>query len=147
MTDDERELLGRELAKLAGPKAGTWAAKVDGASKHFVTRGTGVGARLGARFTKVDQAREEVELGVAPDEAMRLAAAALAELGELRDGEGLSAVVLSGFGDLSPAIVSVTVAAAAAGSRVEIAAAALEGLVKQRAAAKAAKRVADRLRR
>jgi len=47
---------------------------------------------------------------------------------------------------MSPAIVRASVAESGAGSRVVIEAAALEGLVKQRAAAKAAKRVADRLR-
>ena len=145
MPDDERELLGRELAKLAGPKAGTWAAKVDGASKVFVTRGTGFGARIGARFTKVDHASEAVELGVPPDEAARLVTAVLAELGTPREGEPLSAVIPSGFGNLNPALVTVTVAAAGAGSTVTVGAAALEGLVKQRAAAKAVRLVAERL--
>jgi hypothetical protein len=143
--DDERELLARELAELTGPVAGTWAAKVDGASKLFVTKGTGVGARIGARFTKVDHAREEVELAVPPAEAERLVAAALAELGEPREGGALSAVVASGWGNLNPALLRVTVAEAPAGSKVTVDAAALEGLVKQRAAAKAAKRVAERL--
>jgi hypothetical protein len=145
--DDERELLARELAQLAGPKAGSWAAKIDGASKVFVTKGTGVGARIGARFTKVDHAREELELALPPAEAAQLVAAVLADLGEPRDGEGLSAVVPSGFGNMNPAIVTVTVAGIASGSRVGVEAAALEGLIKQRAAAKAAKRVAARLGR
>ena len=138
-------MLARELAKLAGPKAGSWAARVDGASKVFVTRGTGFGARIGARFTKVDQAREVVELGVPPEDATKLAAAALAELGTPREDDLLSAVVRSGFGNLNPALVRVSVAAAGADSTVTVEAAALEGLVKQRAAAKAARLVAERL--
>ena len=147
MPDDERELLARELAELAGPKAGTWAAKVDTASKPFVTRGTGIGARLGARFTKVDRAREELELPVRPNEAARRAADVLAELGTPREAAPLTAVVPSGFGNLNPALVTVAVAAAGAGSKLTIEAAALEGLVKQRAAAKAAGRVVDAIRR
>jgi hypothetical protein len=145
VADDERERLAAELAELAGPQAGTWAGKVDSASKVFVTRGTKAGARFGSRFTKVVEAREEVELHATPEEAKRLVAEALAELGTPRD-EQLSAVVLSGFGNMNPAIVRASVAESGAGSRVVIEAAALEGLVKQRAAAKAAKRVADRLR-
>ena len=147
MPDDERELLARELARLAGPKAGTWAAKVDTMSKPFVTRGTGLGARIGARFTKVDHAREELELPVRPNEAARRVADVLAELGEPREAEPLTAVVPSGFGNMNPALVTVAVAAAGAGTKVTIEAAALEGLVKQRAAAKAAGRVADAVRR
>jgi hypothetical protein len=144
--EDERDELARELAALAGPKAGTWAAKVDGASKVFVTRGTSFCARIGARFTKVDRAREEVALEAAPAEAARRVADVLAELGEPRAGNALSAVVPSGFGNMNPAIVTASVAAAGTGSLVTVEAAALEGLVKQRAAAKAAKRVADLLR-
>jgi hypothetical protein len=143
--DDDRELLAQELAELAGPQAGTWAGKVDSASKVFVTRGTKTGARLGSRFTKVVDAREELELDATPEEARRRVAEALAELGSPRD-EPLSAVVPSGFGNMNPAIVRVSVAESGAGSRVVIEAAALEGLVKQRAAAKAATRVADRPR-
>jgi hypothetical protein len=141
---DDRDELAQELAELAGPQAGTWAGKVDTASKVFVTRGTKAGARLGSRFTKVVDAREEVELDATPEEARRRVEQALAELGSPR-GEELSAVVPSGFGNMNPAIVRASVAESGAGSRVVIEAAALEGLVKQRAAAKAAKRVADRL--
>jgi hypothetical protein len=111
MADDERELLARELAELAGPKAGSWAARVDTASRPFVTRGTGLGARIGARFTKVDRAREEVELAVRPNEAARRVADVLAELGRPREAEPLAAVVPSGFGDMNPALVTVAVAA------------------------------------
>jgi hypothetical protein len=143
--DDERELLARELAQLAGPKAGTWAAKVDSASRPFVTRGTGLGARIGARFTKVDHARVELELAVRPNQAARRAADVLAELGTPREAEPLAAVVPSGFGNMNPALVTVTVVAVGAGSRVTVEAAALEGLVRQRAAAKAAARVAESL--
>ena len=145
MPDDDREQLAQELAELAGPQAGTWAGKVDSASKVLVTRGTKAGARFGSRFTKVVEAREEVDLDATPEEARRRVADALAELGAPRDEE-LSAVVPSGFGNMNPAIVRASVAESGAGSRVVIEAAALEGLVKQRAAAKAAQRVADRLR-
>jgi hypothetical protein len=143
--DEDRDRLAEELAELAGPKAGTWAAKVDDASKVFVTRGTKAGARLGSRFTKVVDAREELELDATPEDARRRIEGVLAELGWPRD-EPLSAVVPSGFGNMNPAIVRASVAESGAGSRVVIEAAALEGLVKQRAAAKAAKRVADALR-
>jgi hypothetical protein len=62
------------------------------------------------------------------------------------EAEGVvAAVVPSGFLGLNPALVTVAVARSAVGSRVRVDAYALEGLVRQRAALKAARRVADLL--
>jgi hypothetical protein len=57
-----------------------------------------------------------------------------------------SAVVPSGFRNMNPALVTVAVAPHEQGTRVRIGAYALEGLIKQRAARKAATRVAESFR-
>ena len=51
-------------------------------------------------------------------------------------------MVGAGVGNLNPAVVTVTISASAEGSRLVIRGAAKEGLIKQRAGEKAAKRVA-----
>jgi hypothetical protein len=157
---DTRELLGRELGKLSGAHVERWLETADrlGLSELGLViepeasrRGTERGARLGARFTKVDHVELELELDSAPDAVLRKAFEILQESGELRDLGGdraaptVAAVVRSGFGGMNPALVRVAVAPAGAGTRVKIEADALEGLIKQRAAAKASRRVADLL--
>jgi hypothetical protein len=141
-----RDLLGQELAELAGTDVERWV-KTDAARG-----GTESGARLGARFTKVDRFELELDLPEAPDAALRRAREELSEEGDLRDlGEdggappAVSAVVPSGFWDMNPALVTVAVAAQEQGTRVRIGAYALEGLLKQRAARKAATRIAELL--
>jgi hypothetical protein len=57
----------------------------------------------------------------------------------------VSAVVPSGFWNMNPALVTVAVAPQEQGTRVRIGAYALEGLIKQRAARKAATRIAESL--
>jgi hypothetical protein len=116
-----------------------------------VRRGTGRGARLGARFTRADHAELELELAEPPEVALRRAADVLREHGSLRDlgrnhaAPTVAAVIPSGFANMNPALVVVAVAPAADGSRVRLEGYALEGLIRQRAAAKAARRVADLL--
>jgi hypothetical protein len=140
-----RDVLGEELAERAGADVERWLQS--GAAGH----GTKSGARLGARFTKVDHFELELDLPEAPDAALSRAREVLCEEGDLRDlGEdagvpAVSAVVPSGFWNMNPALVAVAVASNEQGTRVRIGAYALEGLIKQRAARKVATRIAESL--
>ena len=58
----------------------------------------------------------------------------------------VSAVVPSGWWNMNPALVTVAVAPQQQRTRVRVGAYALEGLLKQRAARKAANRIAELLR-
>ena len=109
--------------------------------------------RLGARTTKVDDFELELDLPEAPDAALRRAREVLSEEGDLRDlgddwgaAPAVSAVVPAGFWNMNPALVTVAVAPHEQGTRVRIVAYALEGLIKQRAARKAATRIAEFMR-
>jgi hypothetical protein len=146
MPDDTevRDVLAEELAERAGADVERWLQS--GAAGH----GTKSGARLGTRITKVDQFELELDLPEAPDAALRRAREVLSEEGDPRDlGEeaaaarAMSAVVPSGFWNMNPALVTVAVAPKEQGTRVRIGAYALEGLIKQRAARKAATRIAE----
>jgi hypothetical protein len=92
---------------------------------------------------------DHFELAVDLPEPLRRAREVLSEEGDLRDlGEdggaapAVSAVVPSGFWNMDPALVTVAIAPQEQGSRVRIAPYAIEGLIKQRAARKAATRIA-----
>ena len=107
---------------------------------------------LGRAFHQGGPLDLELDLPEAPDAALRRAREVLSEEGDLRDlGEdggalpAVSAVVPSGFWDMNPALVTVAVAPQGQGTRVRIGAYALEGLLKQRAARKAATRIAELL--
>jgi hypothetical protein len=141
-----RDVLGDELAERAGADVERWLQSGAAGS------GTKSGARLGARFTKVDHFELELDLPEAPDAALGRAREVLSEEGDLRDlGEepaaapAVSAVVPSGWWNMNPALVTVAVAPQEHGARVRIGAYALEGLLKQRAARKAATRIAESL--
>jgi hypothetical protein len=73
-----RDLLGQELAELAGADVERWVKT--GAARS----GTESGARLGARFTKVDHFELAVELPEAQDAAL-CRREVLSEEGDLRD--------------------------------------------------------------
>jgi hypothetical protein len=141
-----RDVLGDELAERAGADVERWL------QSGAAGRGTKSGARLGARFTKVDHFELELDLPEAPDAALRSAREVLSEEGDPRDlgedsapAQAVSAVVPSGFWNMNPALVTVAVAPREQGTRVRIGAYALEGLIKQRAARKAATRIAEAL--
>ena len=142
-----RDLLGEELAEQTGADVERWL------KSGAAGRGTQSGARLGARFTKVDHFELELDLPEPPDTALRKAHGVLEEEGDLRDlGEDgareqvVSAVVPSGWWNMNPALVTVAVAPQQQRTRVRVGAYALEGLLKQRAARKAANRIAELLR-
>jgi hypothetical protein len=71
------------------------------------------------------------------------------ELGVRDDGETADTQVVgivgAGAGNLNPAIVTVTIRAAGQGSKLVVRGAAKEGLIKQHAGGKAARRVAEAL--
>jgi hypothetical protein len=143
-----RDVLGEELAERAGADVARWL------ESGAAGQGTRSGARLGARLTKVDQFELELDLPEAPDAALRMAREVLSEEGDPRDlGEdsaaarAVSAVVPSGFWNMNPALVTVAVAPQEQGkTRIRVGAYALEGLIKQRAARKAATRIGESLR-
>jgi hypothetical protein len=105
------------------------------------------GAEAGARRLRKGVFEVELVLRVPPAEAAERARDAISDLGSLLDLEAVDddrvvGVVGAGVGNLNPAVVTVTISASAEGSRVVIRGAAKEGLIKQRAGEKAAKRVA-----
>jgi hypothetical protein len=140
-----RDVLGEELAERAGADVERWL------RSGAAGRGTKSGARLGARFTKVDHFELELDLPDSPDAALSKAREVLSEEGDPRDlggdaaGRAVSAVVPSGWWNMNPALVTVAVAPHEQGSRLRMGAYALEGLLKQRAARKAATRIAESL--
>ena len=149
-----RDVLGEELAERAGADVERWLQRagtdVEGSRLSGpAANGTKSGARLGARFTKVDSFELELDRPEALDAALRRAREVLSEEGDLRGlGEdsaapAVSAVVPSGWWNMNPALVTVAVAPQEQGSRVRIGAYALEGLLKQHAARKAATRIAE----
>jgi hypothetical protein len=127
---DEDELLIRALGELGG-------------------RGR-QGAEAAARRLRKDVFETELVLRVAPAAAAERARDAISDHGSLLDLEGAGddrvvGVVGAGVGNLNPAVVIVTISASAEGSRLVIRGAAKEGLIKQRAGEKAARRVAGAL--
>ncbi len=158
--EETRDLLARELGKLARGhvEQAMWtAAPLTVQQLGFmidptaVASGTALGARIGARFTKVGRYETELDLASAPERTLDAAHDVLTAVGSMRDAGDtndvatLAAVVPSGFWNMNPALVRVSVAPAPRGSQVRIDAAALEGLIPQRTANKASKRVARAL--
>ncbi len=116
--------------------------------------GGGAGGRLGAESAGRRLRKNVLELDLAvsmtPEAAARRVQEVLADQGhvlrtEKADGESaveVVGIVGAGFGNLNPAVVTVTIRPAEDGSRLVVRGAAKEGLIKQRAGEWAAKRVA-----
>ena len=105
------------------------------------------GAEAGARRLRKGVFEVELVLRVPAAEAAERARDAISDHGSLLDLEAVGddrvvGVVGAGVGNLNPAVVTVTISASPEGSRLVIRGAAKEGLIKQRAGEKAAKRVA-----
>jgi hypothetical protein len=111
------------------------------------------GAEAGARRLRKDVFETELVLRMSPADAAERARDAISDHGSLLDLEGagddrgfvIAGIVGAGVGNLNPAVVIVTISASAEGSRLVIRGAAKEGLIKQRAGEKAARRVAAAL--
>jgi hypothetical protein len=110
--------------------------------------GVAVSGRLRKSVLEID-----LTLAMPPAAAADRARQVLGELGrELSvrdDGETADTQVVgivgAGVGDLDPAVVTVTIRAAGQGSKLVVRGAAKEGLIKQHAGGKAARRVAEAL--
>ena len=87
-----RDVLGQELAERAGADVEQWLRS--GAAGH----GTKRGARLGARFTKVDHYELELDLPEAPDTVFERTREVLSTEGELSDRGEDSVACPSGDG-------------------------------------------------
>jgi hypothetical protein len=127
---DEDELLTRALGELGG-------------------RGRR-GAEAAARRLRKNVFDTELVLRMSPAAAAERTRDAISDHGSLLDLEGVGddrvvGVIGAGVGNLNPAVVIVTISASAEGSRLVIRGAAKEGLIKQRAGEKAARRVAAAL--
>src|SRR5687768_3969457 len=92
--EERRELLARELGKLAGPHvAGAMSAAAPLTIQQLgfmidpaaAARGTVRGARVGARFTKVGRYETELELASAPELTLDAAHDVLTAVGSMRD--------------------------------------------------------------
>ena len=116
-----------------------------------------VGARHGPEFVARRMRKNVLELdldvSMTPDAAAKRAEEVLADEGAfIRTEPGgqdapveVIGLIAVGFGNLNPAVVTVTIRPSEYGSRLVVRGAAKEGLIKQRAGEAAAKRIADAL--
>ncbi len=110
------------------------------------------GAEMGVRRLKKNVLEIDLALDLPPQAAADQARQVLSQLGKVLsvepdDGSATQMVGIIGaeFGNLNPAVVTVTIDKAENGSKLVIRGAAKEGLIKQRAGEAAAKRVAAAL--
>ena len=137
MAFDEDELLAYGLGSL-GARMG---------------RPAGRGAVKSMRFLRKQALELDLLVRMSPDAAAARARQVISEQGEIvhiedaGDGPGRRVIGLVGSGaaNLNPTVVTVTIQPAPEGSRLVIRGAAMEGLIKQRSGAKAAKRLAAAL--
>jgi hypothetical protein len=131
---DEDDLLVRAIGEVGG----------------LVGVGGRLGAETGARRLRKDVLEIDLVTRMSPQQAADRARQVLGQHGvvlrsECPGGDSVTRVIGimgSGAANLNPAVVTVIVHASEWGSRLVIRGAAKEGLIKQRAGAKAAKRVA-----
>jgi hypothetical protein len=108
------------------------------------------GAEAGARRLRKNVFEVDLAVNMSPAAAADRAREVISEHGDVLDlgssgenpGTQIVGVVGSGAGNLNPAVVTVTIHASADGSRLVIRGVAKEGLIRQRAGEKAARRVA-----
>jgi len=163
------DLLSRELGRLGAAGGGFGGALVRGpVGGPAGALGGWLGARLSRLFLRRERATRTLELPVPPERALELVRAAIERVGRVermdvaagaadRDARGPAAapaaerpgrvgplvgVVRAGFFNMNPAaVVAWAEPADAGGSQLELMALAFEGLVKQRTAAGALRRV------
>jgi hypothetical protein len=141
MTDSDDDILTGEIGKLGRKLPG------------LTGLGASIGAQFAARFLPTETFTEKLVLKLTPEQALKLAFSMLAKLGKMQIEHNeppypfLKAVIGSGFLNLNPAIVYLEILKRdAAGCEITITAAAKEGLIKQRTAAKAVQRVISALK-
>ncbi len=139
----EDAILARELGKL-GALGGALAGGLGGAL------GGGIGAGLVARMLPNDTLGLDVEVGATPDHALKTSFRILRQEGRAIEGTEppsdlptLYAIIGSGIGNLNPALVRVEITPVSEDrTKISIRGTAKEGLIKQRAGEKAARRIA-----
>ena len=137
MSFDEDELLVRAVGDVGG----------------LINAGGRRGAERSARKLRKDVFEVELVVSMSLQAAAERARKVISQQGSVVDLEGTSedpgtqvvGIVGSGAANLNPAVVTVTIRASSEGSRLVIRGAAKEGLIKQRAGEKAAKRIATAL--
>jgi hypothetical protein len=115
--------------------------------------GRGQGAEFAARKMRKNVLELDLEVSMTPAAATRRAEEVLADQGALIRTEpggqdapvAVVGLVTAGFGNLNPAVVTVTIRPSEYGSRLVVRGAAKESLIKQRAGEAAAKRIAAAL--
>jgi len=145
MSNSDDDILTNELGKVG---------ELGGVMGKAAGLGGSLGARFAAKFLPTETYSEKVSLKLAPEKALKLGYSVLAKLGKLQAEDSikppypfLKAVVGSGFLNMNPAVVYLEILEGdSAGCEVTITAAAKEGLIKQRTAAKAVQRVLSKLR-
>jgi hypothetical protein len=108
------------------------------------------GAETGARRLRKDVFEVDLAVNMSPTAAADRAREVISEHGDVLDletsdenpGTQIVGIVGSGAANFNPAVVTVTIRASADGSRLVIRGVAKEGLIRQRAGEKAARRVA-----
>jgi hypothetical protein len=109
------------------------------------------GAEIGARRLRKDVLEIDLVVSMSPRQAAGRARQVIGQYGRVLNSEdpvddsGVQVIGIMGSGaaSLNPAVVTVTIRASEWGSRLVIRGEAKEGLIKQRAGAKAAKLAAD----
>jgi len=132
MLQDKDRILSREIGKLGGP-----------------------GASLAARLLPNNVLELTMETNSSPERTLEAAFTILSQEGKITedrrsdpDEPMVCALLGSGFWNLNPALVEVRIVSTAEGvTRLSIIGTAKEGLIKQHAGEKAARRIADLLSR
>lgn len=150
LTEPEAELLRKEneeVHELAGELGG-----VLGSEPGWANQGGKAGAaggRFGARFARPRSAAATVDVAATSAEVHERAHAAMSVKGKVipnpngvADGS-VWGIVLSGWGNLIPALVRIDVEPTAGGCRVHVRATGREPLIKQKVAPKAVDRVVE----
>lgn len=140
-TDAELERLLEGGLSEAGSRGGRKGAGRPGAA------GGGFGARIAARILRTTHHEQEIAIGDrSPDECARLVEDVLGHLGEVvwtaADGRAARGVLGAGWLDMNPAVVDIQLRP---GGRLIVHAAAKEGLIRQRTAQGAVRRVIEAL--
>ena len=162
MGESADKILEGELAKL-GAVGGAVGGAIGSAAGAAMTDGPytpgagggaaggALGAKIGAKLMKDTSHEKTVELDEPADAALRRVVQALDQAGEIHpsetDAPGARAVVGAGALNMNPAVVDATIEPLGENrTRVNLRAAAKEGLIKQKTAEKAIEQVAAALR-
>lgn len=156
---EEDEILAQELSKLgmpAGTVGGILGGMVSGTSGVGAAAGAILGGQLGTHWAiqhLLNNVFEmNIEVAIKPAEALLKCFEVLKKEGKIIDLKEKSnfpcigAIIKAGFLNLNPAIVTIKVIPlSASGSKIYIHGSAKEGLIKQRAGEKAARKIVQKL--